>query len=172
VPGGGFDATIPRFKSDRANDYTDPNILASGVEARLIDAEAALQANQYGQMTTILNALRANVGTTMTDWVPTYATVYGTPSLAALTAPTTAAAARDMLFSERAFWLYLTGHRLGDLRRLIYQYGLAQNAVYPSGAYHKGGSYGSDVVFPLDFDEANNTLFSHDMCDVASASIQ
>ena len=170
-PAGGFDATIPMYKSDKYNDYADPVILASGVEARLIEAEAAMQASQYGQMTTILNALRADVEDIMTDWVPTYSDVYGTPTLAPLTAPATADAARDMLFSERAFWLYLTGHRLGDLRRLVYQYGLAQNLVYPSGDYHKGGSYGADVVFPLDFDEANNKLFTHDMCVVTSASI-
>ncbi|HSJ32242.1 MAG TPA: hypothetical protein VK933_12455 [Longimicrobiales bacterium] len=169
--GPGFDANIPLYKSDKYNDYSDPVVLASGVEARLIEAEAALQASQYGQMTTILNNLRAQVGDIMEDWVPNYAAVVPSPTLAPLTAPTTADAARDMLFAERAFWLYLTGHRLGDLRRLVYQYGLAQNTVYPSGDYHKGGSYGSDVVMPLDFDEANNPNFTHDMCNVQSAAI-
>lgn len=107
----------------------------------------------------------------MSDWVPNYDAQVDDADLAPLTAPTTAAAARDMLFSERAFWLFLTGHRLGDLRRLVYQYGLPQDAVYPTGDYHKGGVYGSDVVFPLDFDESNNPNFEHDMCDVKSASI-
>ena len=169
--GGGFDATIPLYKSDKYNDYSDPVVLASGVEARLIEAEAALQNNQYGPMTTILNNLRAQVDDIMEDWVPNYAAVAPSTTLAPLAAPTTADAARDMLFAERAFWLYLTGHRLGDLRRLVYQYGLAQNMVYPSGDYHKGGSYGADVVFPLDFDEANNPSFTHDMCNVQSAAI-
>ena len=34
-------------------------------------------------------------------------------------------AAIDLLFSERAFWMFATGHRLGDMRRLIRQYGRA-----------------------------------------------
>ena len=62
-------------------------------------------------------------------------------------------------------------HAVGDLRRLVYQYGLPQNQVYPSGDYIQGGLHGSDVVFPLDFDEANNTNFDHSMCDVSAASI-
>jgi hypothetical protein len=107
----------------------------------------------------------------MSDWVPNYEAQVTNTDLAPLGVPANAAAARDVLFSERAFWLFMTGHRLGDLRRLVYQYGLPQNAVYPTGDYHKGGVYGSDVVFPLDFDEANNSLFSHDMCDVKSAGI-
>lgn len=169
--GGGFDAQYPLYVSHKYNDYADPVILASGVEARLIQAEAQLQADNYVAMTLILNELRAQSEEIMSDWVPNYEAHVEDADLAPLTPPLTEAAARDMLFSERAFWLFLTGHRLGDLRRLVYQYGLPQNAVYPSGAYHKGGSYGSDVVFPLDFDEANNPNFDHDMCDVKSAAI-
>ncbi|MCH8936516.1 MAG: hypothetical protein IIB90_12380 [Gemmatimonadetes bacterium] len=45
------------------------------------------------------------------------------------------------------------------MRRLINQYSRTEASVYPSGAYHKGGSHGSDVVFPVDFDEINNTLY-------------
>jgi starch-binding outer membrane protein, SusD/RagB family len=169
--GGGFDENIPQYTSNKYNDYSDPVILASGVEARLIEAEAALQATDYETMTTILNGLRAQTEDIMSDWVPNYSAQIDDATLAPLAEPTTAAAARDMLFSERAFWLYLTGHRLGDLRRLIYQYGLTQAEAYPTGEYHKGGTYGSDVVFPLDFDEANNPNFSHDMCDVKAATI-
>jgi hypothetical protein len=53
-----------------------------------------------------------------------------------------------------------TAHRLGDLRRLVRQYSRAQNTVFPSGAYHKGGSYGTDVNFPVSSDERNNPKFT------------
>lgn len=74
------------------------------------------------------------------------------------------------MFRERAFWMYGTGHRLGDLRRLVTQYGLTQDAVYPTGEYHKGGSFGSDVAFPIDVDEENNPNFTVEQCNVQSAS--
>jgi hypothetical protein len=75
-----------------------------------------------------------------------------------------------MLFQERALWLWGTGHRVGDSRRLLNQYSRTEASVYPSGAYHKGGSHGSDVVFPVDFDEINNTLYDPSLCDVSNPS--
>jgi hypothetical protein len=151
--------------------------LASGVEARLIEAEADFWANDYGAMTTKLNELRQNVATYMTALVPHWpdvvaGTAFNVASLPALAVPANTAAARDMLFEERGFWLLLTGRRLGDLRRLVYQHGLSQADVYPAGLYHKGDNYGADVVFPLDFDEeGNNPNFQHSMCDVQAAGI-
>jgi len=63
----------------------------------------------------------------------------------------------DVLFRERAFWLYATGHRLGDMRRLIRQYGRDPETVFPTGDYYKGGlTYGEDVNLPLPRREANN----------------
>jgi hypothetical protein len=35
-------------------------------------------------------------------------------------------------------------------------YGRVENTVFPTGAYHKGGSYGSDVNLPLPIEEQNN----------------
>ena len=81
------------------------------------------------------------------------------PNLTTAAAAAAGGAAR-LLFSERARWLWLTGHRLSDLRRLIRQYNRVANAVFPSGAYFKGGSYGSDVNFPIPIDEENNPHFS------------
>jgi hypothetical protein len=66
----------------------------------------------------------------------------------------------NLLFRERAFWLWGTAHRLGDLRRLIRQYSRAQNTVFPTGEYHKGGEYGTDVNFPVSSDERNNPKFT------------
>ena len=54
----------------------------------------------------------------------------------------------DLLFSERAFWLFATGHRLGDMRRLIRQYGRDAANVFPRATYLKGGGYGTDVNLP------------------------
>ena len=66
-------------------------------------------------------------------------------------------AAVDQLFSERAFWLFATGHRLGDMRRLIRQYGRDPETVFPTGDWFKGGlTYGTDVNLPLPRREQNN----------------
>jgi hypothetical protein len=46
------------------------------------------------------------------------------------------------MFSERGFWLFGTGHRQGDLRRLVRQYNIPQSQVYPTGAYIPGTFFG------------------------------
>jgi starch-binding outer membrane protein, SusD/RagB family len=112
--------------------------IVSGQEARLIEAEAQLAAGDAGWLTT-LNTLRATV-----------------PGLAALADPGTAAGRQDLLFRERAFWLFGRGYRLGDMRRLVRQYGRAENTVFPNGPHHRGGNYGPDVNFPIPQAEDNN----------------
>lgn len=171
-PVPGFDEGIPQYLAIWYDDFNDDVPLATGIEARLIEAEAALANSQYGQVTTILNGLRADVATHMDN-------LYGwttTGALADLPAATDQATAMDQLFHERGFWLLLTGHRLADLRRMVVPvaqggYGMSQADVYPSGAYHKGGDFGTDVVFEIDFDESNNDNYSLDQCDVSSAGL-
>ena len=107
----------------------------------------------------------------MAAQIDNYATSVPSPVLAPLVDPVTPAARVDLLFRERAFWLWGTGQRLGDLRRLINQYTRLADDVFPSGIYHKGGTYGTDVVFPVDFDEVNNTLFDISLCVVTNAGI-
>ena len=136
----GFDGETPYFMQEKFPDKESNTVLASGIEARLIEAEAALQAGNSTLAFQILNTLRQSQG------------------LSTL-ASGTAAANVDALFRERAFWLYLTGHRLGDMRRLIRQYGRSESTVFPVGDYHKGGEYGSDVNFPVSSDERNNPNF-------------
>ena len=71
------------------------------------------------------------------------------------------------MFRERAFWLYLTGHRLADLRRLVRQYNRSVDEVFPGGGgapyvidgNDKGGNFGSDVNLPVPFSETNNPNF-------------
>jgi hypothetical protein len=93
----------------------------------------------------------------------------GAPTLAPLIDPVTPAARRDLLFRERAFWMYATGHRQGDLRRLIRNYGLTQAQVFPTGPYFRGSNYGTDVAYPVPFNEENNTSFSRAACNTTSA---
>jgi hypothetical protein len=69
------------------------------------------------------------------------------------------------MFRERAFWLWGTVHRLGDLRRLIRRYGRTADAVFPSGPYDNGTakalypSYGTAVNFPIGAIEQSNPNF-------------
>jgi hypothetical protein len=139
----GFDGETPFFLQLKYPDRTSNVVVADGIEARLIEAEADLAVDDAAWLTT-LNDLRAN---------------FVTPALPDITDPVDPAARVDTLFTERAFWLYLTGHRLGDLRRLVRQYGRPAESVFPTGAYHKGGEYGTDVNFPVVAAEQNNPNF-------------
>jgi hypothetical protein len=152
--GVGFDSETPLYQLMLHTSRLDRFPLASGVEARLIEAEAALGT---GAWLTTLNDLRLNFATLGPLLYPD-----NPPSgtLDPLTDPGSAAAREDLLFDERAYWLYSTGHRLGDLRRLIRQYGRSTEGVFPTGAYFKGGSYGADVNFPVPQPEENNPNFA------------
>jgi starch-binding outer membrane protein, SusD/RagB family len=138
----GLDNTTPQFTLLKYPDASASVIVADGIEARLIEAEALLQSSDLGGMTAILNVLRATQG------------------LDPLDPPGTEDEAVDQLFSERAFWMFATGHRLGDMRRLIRQYGRTADEVFPSGVYLKGGSYGDDVNIPMPQEERNNPNFT------------
>lgn len=157
--GLGFDGITAQFDELRYVDQKASVTVASGLEARLIQAEAAQRAGNTAGMYTILNALRAAppayilAGSAAT---PTAAAPI--PPMAALSG---AGSAVDTLFKERARWLWLTGHRLSDLRRLIRQYGRATESVFPTGAYFKQGLvYATDVNFPVPVDEQNNPNFT------------
>jgi hypothetical protein len=113
--------------------------IASGIEARLIEAEAAQAAGNPAAAIAALNAARATV-----------------TGLAPLTDPGNDPARVDLIFRERAFWMFSTGHRLGDMRRLIRQYGRSADTVFPIGPWHKGGNYGTDLNIPIPQAELNN----------------
>ena len=120
-----------------------PVPLATGIMARMIEAEAALDANDVTAFLAALNTARAS-----------------TTGLAPLTDPGSTDARVDMLFRERAFWFWLTGTRLGDMRRLIRQYGRDSESVFPTGPYFKGGVYGPDVNLIPSSAERNNPAYS------------
>ena len=134
---------------------SDPIPVATGIDARLIEAEAKLNANDVAGMMTTLNALRT---------APQTLGPLSITALGALTgpAPATKDAATTLFFREKAFWQFGRGMRLGDLRRLIRQYGRTEDQVFPSGKFHKAGgaSYGTDVNLPVTDNERTNTNFT------------
>ena len=125
--------------------------VTNGVDARLIEAEAALRAGNAAGMITILNALRAT---------PPKLGEVQPSGLAPLTDPGTEAGRVDLLFREKAMWTFGRGQRLGDLRRLIRQYGRTADQAFPTGQHYKGGQYGSAVNFEIPSDEDNNPAFT------------
>lgn len=139
----GFDGITPLRVQDIYTERASDVLLASKLEARLIQAEAALNKGASAAYLDIINPLRAAEG------------------LAALTDPGTAQGRVDQFFTERAFFLYLTGHRMGDLRRLIQHYGRTEDQVFPTGNYHKGGlTYDDQTAFPIPVEEKNNPNFT------------
>lgn len=148
-----------------ASNTTTSFVLASGIEAQLIQAEAALHADPNDpSWLNILNAVR----TTCTDATscpsPASAGTGGVAGLPPLSDPGQVAGSDSarvtLLFTERAYWLFLTGERQGDLRRLVRNYGRRQDAVYPTGPYYGGlGAYGSDVNLPIPAEERSNPFF-------------
>ena len=132
---------------------SDPIPVVSGIDARLIEAEAKLQANDIAGMMTILNALRRS---------PQSLGPITVAAMADLATPATKDAATNLFFREKAFWQFGRGIRLGDLRRLIRQYGRTQDQVFPTGTFHKNGGppYGTDVNLPVTDNEKTNPNFT------------
>jgi hypothetical protein len=46
------------------------------------------------------------------------------------------------------------------MRRLIRVYGRNSETVFPTGDYHKNGTYGPDVNLPIPIEEQNNPNFT------------
>lgn len=146
------DASLPGVTGFMVRNFVQPSsgagpvTIASGIEARLIRAEYELSQGGNAWLNT-LNDLRSSAGVA---------------GLAPLTDPG-ADARVDTLFKERAFWLFLTGRRHGDMRRLVRQYGKPIGNVFPRGPYvaHRSGAYGTAVVLPAPITERDvNTSYS------------
>jgi starch-binding outer membrane protein, SusD/RagB family len=145
----GIDGVTPMFtQSIWAQTGAIP--LVSGVDARLIEAEAKLQTSDFAGMIATLNSLRTTAQTLGT---------FKPALMTALPTPTSAAAATTTFFREKAFWTFGRGQRLGDLRRMIRQYNGAASA-FPTGNYFKGGTFGTDVNLPVPDAERVNPLFT------------
>jgi hypothetical protein len=144
----------PLFVQQIYKGRDDPIAMVAGVDARLIEAEAKLNLKTpqgIADMMTILNALRA---------APPKLGNFQPATMAALPTPATQDAAVNLFFREKALWQYSRGQRLSDLRRLVRQYGRAQNTVYPSGQQYKGVPYGSDTAMPVPDAERVNPQFN------------
>ena len=125
--------------------------VVNGIDARMVEAEAALAAGDPAKFLAIHNALRA---------APPKLGEVQPAALAPLVDPGTDAARLSLQFREKAFWTFSRGQRLGDMRRLVRQYGRAVTDVFPVGIHYKGGDYGADVNFPIVTDERNNPKFN------------
>jgi len=148
--GRGFDGST-NFIYQTLWDRTDPTPIVSGIDARLIEAEAKLNANDIAGMIAILNALRA---------APQDLGAIDSPVMAPLATPASKDAAIDVYFREKAFWTFGRGQRLSDLRRLVRQYKRAEANAFPKGTFFKTGQpYGPDMNFPITRAELNNPEF-------------
>lgn len=148
---GLFRPSNPVFRQGKYPDRGGDVPLATYTEAQLIVAENLLNKGQSAAYLPVLNALRA-----------------GVPGLAPLTDPGTPQERVLQLYEERAFWLWLTAHRLGDLRRLIRAYpelGFTEDNVFPTGRTIFGRPYGNDVNMPIPFQEGNNPEFQGECFD-------
>jgi hypothetical protein len=132
----------------------DPIPPLSGIDARLIEAEARLNANDIPGMMTILNTLRTSAQTIG---------IFKVAAMAALATPADQTSATNLFFREKALWQYQRGYRMDDLRRLVRQYKRAQNTVFPSGNFTRNGAasgvFGSQVAFPVPDAEMANPNF-------------
>lgn len=165
--GLGFDGVTPQWMQLKYSKRDTLAIIADGVEARLIEAEAAYRGGRYANALVILNALRSNAALFR---LRGYLDANQQPlSLPALLPAATAVDQENQIFKERAYWLYLTSHRLGDLRRLVRHYGRGAESVFPTAAYHKPGTYGADVNSPIPQAEDNNPNFERSACVVTQA---
>ena len=167
------DARIPWSNSTRAgfsSQFTNqPNqskytqfsdgVVTTGAEARLIETESRLQGGTQSDR----DAAYAALNSLRTGGAPIGGTTTSNVTVAALTtgAPSTQDAAIDLLYKERAYWLWLTGHRLADLRRLVRLYKRNTEAVFPTGQLTPplDGTYGAGTTVTVPFSERNNPNF-------------
>lgn len=136
----GFDHVTELFNQHKYPSRGSAIPVATDIEARLIEAEAALNAGDMATFILKINKARADAGDPQTvSSVPAGMTAF------------------QFLFQERAFGLWLTAHRLGDMRRMLKPpYNFTVNEVYPNGPYPKGGTYGPEVTLPIPIAELAN----------------
>ena len=142
---------------------TDHTPILSGIDARLIEAEDRLRANDIPGMMTILNTLRGSSQALSSS--------YSSPVMAALPTPPDQATAMEVFFREKAFWQFGRGYRLPDMRRMLRLYNGApynktEANTYPRGTFFKTSQpYGSDITFPMLTDETPNSLWTGNCID-------
>jgi hypothetical protein len=153
-----FDSAYPLFVTRQGIwNSTAAVSIVTGVEAKLIEAEALLQAGNTGGWLAAINTLRQNVAL-----YPPIQTGFTRGATLTAIADTFANNTSRMKthFRERAFWMFSTGHRLGDMRRMVRQYAYPADSIYPRGTYYKGGAFGTALMLPVPFEEINNPNFT------------
>jgi len=147
--------------------------IATGTEARLIEAEVALRTGDVATFMAKLNLLRLNFDTFKQPSNPCSgdSSSKRLPAGCSWRGPSTAGLIRGLQMRKwisssatRAFWLWSTAHRLADLRRLVRPvgeggFGRAENTIFPNGPYYKGGIYGTDKFLIIPQAEQNNPQF-------------
>jgi hypothetical protein len=143
------------IEADNLFGQTSAVALVSGLDARLMEAEIALKNGDPAGMMSKLNALRGSAQV-LTASSPTATGTHPgltTPVMSALADPGTKVGRENLLFREKAFWTFSRGQRLGDLRRLIREYGRnpdgSDTGGYPVGPHFKGGVFGVDLNLPV-----------------------
>lgn len=155
--GVGFDAQSPQWNLNKYPTNVTALPIAQGVEAKLIIAEALLLQNNVAAWLDTLNFLRSIAPTIQTGVAALPPLVDPGPS----TGSDPDSLRQNLMFRERAFWLFGTGHRMGDLRRLMRQYGRTEDGTWPTGRHFKNTTdFGDDVTLPVPFVEYNNPNFS------------
>lgn len=171
LTGAAFSTATRKELFDMNNPNAESDIpLASGVEARLIEAEAALASGDIPGWLAKLNALRAQPAL-IVGLHPQQVQVFPT-ALPALADPGTPVARVQLMFQERALWMFDTGQRLGDMRRLVRNWDtilgtsgqFTTSTVFPTGVYYRGGTYGNDVSFLVPQSETNNPFYNSAQC--------
>jgi len=151
----GFNSISTGLPTETKFGQTTSGVVGDGTEAQLDILEARLQGGAQSDR----DAVFAGLNTLRTTNTPAIPAIAGS-------APTTQAAAVDQYFQERAYWTWLTGHRLGDMRRLVRQYGRDAETVFPTGLVANSGnpsvtgalsgSYGTATSMVIPFAERNN----------------
>lgn len=114
--------------------------LVHKVQRKLIEAEYLLSENDP-EWLTLLNEMRREI------------------NLPDTTDPGSVESRVNLLFRERAYWLFLEGTRLSDMRRLVRQYHRDPYSVFPTGPYNRASGnhgiefYGDLYSFVPDTDE-------------------
>lgn len=125
----GHDGVTAIFLPLKYDAVEDPIVMASGEEARLMEAEAAVEAGDVAAAVAIINGLHEEHG------LPAYA-------------GGTAAEVMQHIVDERRRTFFLDGHRLGDMLRY--------DLPFPSGVNHKGQPFGTTTCLPLPAVEIDN----------------
>ena len=123
--------------------------MLTGIDARLIEAEAKIATSDFTGMLAILNTLRTS---------PQQIGSKTIPAMAALTTvPTTMDAAVTLFFREKAFWAVRSRLPTRPCVELIRQYGLLAGRRLSRWRVVQGRySYGTDVNLPMNDTELTN----------------